>query len=106
MGSKQNYYLPGTIGWGSSFGGQPTALWYQPKPQVLNNSTTFGVHSNRFGFTISWATNVNVVVEACTNFVNSLWTPVFTNTLTNGTTSFSDPKWTNYPGRFYRLRSP
>jgi hypothetical protein len=34
-----------------------------------------------------------------------------TNTLntfvgTNGTSYFSDPQWTNYPGRFYRLRSP
>jgi hypothetical protein len=34
-----------------------------------------------------------------------------TNTLTtytgtNGMSYFSDPKWTNIPGRYYRLRSP
>ena len=29
-----------------------------------------------------------------------------TNTLTGGTAYFGDPQWTNYPGRFYRLRSP
>ena len=23
------YYLPGTTGWGSTFGGRPTALWSQ-----------------------------------------------------------------------------
>jgi hypothetical protein len=26
-------------------------------------------------------------------------------TLTGGSSYFSDPDWTNYPGRFYRLRS-
>ena len=32
--------------------------------------------------------------------------PVSTNALTNETFYFSDPKWTNYPGRFCRIRSP
>jgi hypothetical protein len=38
--------------------------------------------------------------------IRSLRQPVITNTLVNGTNYFSDPQWTNYPGRFYRLRSP
>jgi hypothetical protein len=46
------------------------------------------------------------VVEACTNLSNPVWQPVQTNTFTAGTAYFSDPQWTNYPGRFYRLRSP
>ena len=31
---------------------------------------------------------------------------VGTNTLTAGSSYFSDPQWTNHPSRFYRLRSP
>ena len=55
---------------------------------------------------ISWATNASVVVEACTNLANPVWCAVGTNTLTSGSSCFSDPQWTNYPARFYRLRSP
>jgi hypothetical protein len=29
-----------------------------------------------------------------------------TNTLAGGSFYFSDPEWTNYPSRFYRVRSP
>jgi hypothetical protein len=100
------YYLPGTTGWGSTFDGRPTALWFLPNPLIVNPSPGFGVQTNQFGFTISWATNISVVVEACTNLANPVWIPVSTNTLTGGTSHFSDPQWTNYPGRFYRLRSP
>jgi len=32
--------------------------------------------------------------------------PVQTNILTRDSSYFSDPQWTNYPGLFYRLRSP
>jgi hypothetical protein len=62
--------------------------------------------TNGFGFIISWATNLSVVVEACTNLANPIWSPVGTNTLTGGSSYFSDPQWTNHPARFYRLRSP
>jgi hypothetical protein len=97
------YYLPGTSGWSSTFDFRPTKLW---APLILNNNTGFGVLSNRFGFTISWATNLSVVVEACTNLVNPVWIPVATNPLVAGTNYFSDADWTNYPNRFYRVRSP
>ena len=98
------YYLPGTTGWNSpTFGGLLTALW---KPQVQTANDSFGVQTNQFGFNITWASGMVVVVEACTNFSNPVWQPVQTNTLTGGSSYFSDPQWTNYPGRFYRLRSP
>jgi hypothetical protein len=64
------------------------------------------VQTNQFGFIISWATNLSVVVEACTNLSNPTWSPVSTNILTNGSSYFGDPQWTNYPMRLYRLRSP
>jgi hypothetical protein len=100
------YYLPGTLAWGPSFSTLGTALWFLPNPLILNNGSSFGAPTNRFGFTISWATNLQVVVEACTNPANPIWLSVGTNTLTNGSSYFSDPQWTNYPARFYRLRSP
>jgi hypothetical protein len=99
------YYLPGTTGWGATFGGWPTAGWYQPKPTILGSGYGLGVQSNSFGFTISWATNISVIVQATINLANPVWTPVATNPLVSGTNYFSDPKWTNYPGRFYRVRS-
>ena len=97
------YYLLGTTGWGSTFDGCPTALWL---PQVQTTGASFGVQSNQFGFNINWASDAVVVVEACTNLANPVWNPVATNTFTGGTSYFCDPQWTNYPGRFYRLRSP
>jgi hypothetical protein len=45
------------------------------------------------------------VVEASTNFANATWLPLSTNTLTGGSSYFSDPKWANYSARFYRVRS-
>ena len=100
------YYLPGTTGWTSTSGGRPTALWHLPNPMILNNSPTFGVRTNQFGFLISWATNLPVVVEACTELASGAWSPVSTNALTNGTNYFTDPDWANHPTRLYRLRSP
>jgi hypothetical protein len=102
------YYLPGTTGWGSHFGSAPTAFWVLPNPLILNNGLKFGPQNNQFGLTISWASNATVVVEASTNLAHPVWSPVSTNTLTAaiGTNYFSDPHWTNYPSRFYRLRSP
>ncbi|MGH7954208.1 MAG: hypothetical protein ACREFE_20125, partial [Limisphaerales bacterium] len=79
------------------------ALWMLSSPTILNFEPDFGIHTNNFGFTISWATNTSVVVEASTNLQN--WTPVITNALVNGTNVFGDSTWTNYPQRFYRVRS-
>ncbi len=93
------YYVPGTSGWSSNFGGWPTALWYQPEPQILGGSYGLGVQSNQFNFTVSWATNTSMVIEACTNLTNPVWVPLTTNLLANGTNYFSDSQWTNFPNR-------
>jgi hypothetical protein len=100
------YYLPGTTGWSTTFGERPTATWLLPYPVILTTAPNFGIQTNQFGFIISWATNISVVVEASTNLTNPIWVPLQTNTLIGGSSFFSDPQWTNYPGRFYRLHSP
>jgi hypothetical protein len=65
---------------------------------------SMGVETNQFGFAIAGTGGLVVVVEACTNLANPVWAPLATNTLTTGSAYFSDPQWTNYPGRYYRLR--
>jgi hypothetical protein len=95
------FYLPNTIGWSATFSGTPAVLWNPSIP----NDRTLGVQSNQFGFTITGTTNIPVVVEASTNF-GSGWTLLKSLNLTNGSFYFSDPTWTNYSGRFYRIRSP
>ncbi len=100
------YYLPGTLGWSNTFAGRPTTQWFLPQPLVLSQGHGFGVQSNQFGFTISWATNVPVVVETCTNLANPVWLPASTNTLVGGASYFSDAQPVNLARRFYRLRSP
>jgi len=74
--------------------------------QVQTGDANFGVRTNQFGFTITGNSNLLVVVEACTSLGNSTWSQVGTNTLTSGSSYFSDPQWTNYPSRLYRVRSP
>jgi hypothetical protein len=95
------YYLPGTTGWSSTFGGRPTAPW---QPQATE--ARFGVGTNAFGFTVTWASGQIVVVEACTNLASPVWSPLQTNTLGSDPLDFSDLGWTNPPARFYRLRAP
>jgi hypothetical protein len=97
------YYLPGTLGWGTTLAGEPTAVWSLPYPLILSGGPDFGVQANRFGFIISWAANLPVVVQASSNLAQNVWTPIATNTLTNGASFFSDSTWTNAPVRFYRL---
>ena len=82
------YYLPGTTGWGSSFGGRRTALWV---PQMQTSNGSPGVQTNQFGFTINWATGMTIVVEACTTLANPTWSPISTNTLIDGSSYFNDP---------------
>jgi hypothetical protein len=99
------YYLPGTTGWSTNFALRPTSLWTLPYPVILNTTFPFGVQSNQFGFTVSWATNDSVVVEASTDLTNPKWSAVTTNALSGATFYFSDPEWIKYPSLFYRVRS-
>ncbi len=107
------YYMPNTAGWGATYGGapiagaRPTILW---NPQVLNDAS-FGVHNNQFGFNIIGISNSVIVIKACTNLLNAIWSPISTNKLnnftgTNNLSHFSDPQWQMYPRRFYGFSPP
>ena len=98
------YYLPGTTGW-EDFGqltGLPTVFW---NPQAQTSDGSFGVGNSGFGFNITGTSGLVVVVEGCSLAI-PIWVPLQTNILTGGSCYFSDPQWTNYPVRCYRLRSP
>lgn len=97
------YYLPNTTGWTNNpWGGCPTVLW---NPTVTADAT-FGIQADCFGFTFTNGGSPTVVVEACTNLTSPVWSPVTTNTLIGGSSSFGDHDWTNYPARFYRFQMP
>jgi hypothetical protein len=97
------YYLPGTSGWGTNFGGATAVLW---NPQAQTTDASFGVHSNQFGFNITGTPDIPFVVEAATNLASSGWVQLQSCTLTNGSFYFSDPQWTNFSARFYRFSAP
>jgi hypothetical protein len=100
------YYLPNANGWQATLGvhpAVPTAIW--TPLQVVTDDGNFGFQNNKFGFTVSGSINDVVVVEACTNLANPTWSYVNVVTLTGGAVLFSDARWTNYPSRFYRVRS-
>jgi len=103
------YYLAGTTGWGATFGGVPTVAL---SPQQIssaglqNNARVFSAgQNNEFGFTFTGTNTQVVVVEATSNFSNPDWQPIQTNTMTGNFLFFGDPAWSNYPARFYRVRS-
>ena len=97
--------MPGTTGWAAfaTNTGLPVVLW---NPEFQTGEGGFGVLNNQFGFNIRGTTNIPILVEASANLASAAWTSLLTCTLTNGSICFSDGDWTNYPARFYRIRSP
>ena len=102
-GDLMVYYLPGAANWGPDLGGLQTALWV---PVIQPLTGDFGTASNEFNFEIVWASGQTVVVEAEEDLSAMNWIPVSTNLLTADSLHFVDPGWTNYPARFYRVRTP
>ena len=87
------------------YGGPLAANWL---PVIQSSGASFGVLTNTFGFAISAPFSMSIVVQvqACTNLASGAWSALQSCTLTNGSSQFSDPAWTNYPGRFYRISYP
>ena len=101
-GHLVSYYLPNATGWGSGFAGLSAVLW---NPLIQASGSSFGVNDNQFGFNITGTANIPIVVEACTNLANPVWTPLQTLNLTSGS-FFTEPFQANSSGRFYRISSP
>jgi hypothetical protein len=99
------YYMPGATGWDdfSANTGVPVVLW---NPMIQTSDGSFGVSNNQFGFNITSTTNIQIVVEACTNLAKPFWTPLQAFGIASSSFYFSDPQWTNFPGCFYRISAP
>lgn len=97
------YYLPGAMDWGGGFCGRPAVLW---NPSVQAGDASFGVGTKGFGFNITGTANIPIVVEASTNPAAGPWLPLISLNLSGGWFHFSDPEWTRYPARFYRVHTP
>jgi hypothetical protein len=75
----------------------------QIPPAIVVNDSSFGVHSNQFGFNVRAIPGQAVVIEASTDLVN--WVSVQTNVVTtSGLISFTDPESGLFPHRYYRVR--
>jgi hypothetical protein len=96
------YYLPGASGWSSTYDGYSTVLW---NPLIQPGASGFGVKTNHFGFYITGTRNIPIVIEASTNLAGSVWTPLQTLRLTNGSVYFNDTYQPGNPARYYRIGS-
>jgi hypothetical protein len=94
--------MPGTTGWDSTFSGRPTMLWNP----VLQENPGFGVGTNGFSFNVTGTSGIPLIIEAAEDLANPIWSPLFTNRLTDVPLHFTDALWTNYPSRLYRARPP
>jgi hypothetical protein len=112
------YFLPGSF-WPDPWwhlGYLPMSSFYgtlnfplvelERNPLIQTGDGSFGVQNGQFGFNITGTADIPIVVEACSNLANPVWTPLAAMTLTNGSVYFSEPVQTNSPGRFYRIGSP
>lgn len=100
------YHIPGYPGWDTiSDPSITTGLWTLPYPVILNSGIGFSSVGHAFEFTVSWATNIPVVVEAKALTGIENWVPVSTNTFTDGISKFTDSQTGDKPTRAYRARS-
>ena len=100
---------------GGNGGVNPDYVAFTPLPLPPWNAqvqfdSNFGIKSNQFGFDI-YGADWPFVVDAATGLGDPIWFPLATNIITNGGTTngvayFGDSQRTNYPVRFYRVRSP
>jgi hypothetical protein len=92
------YYLPGTTGWTSTYGGLPTAPWLPDVRQTGRNA------AGDFTLSAFWASGQTVRIEAATRLMNPDWTAIHTTAIPpSGTLEFTDPSSASHPARFYRI---
>ena len=63
-----------------------------------------GILTNRFGFTVKGVPYQPISILASTNLAGTNWTVVRNTVLGSTPFYFSDPSWTGYQRRFYRVR--
>jgi hypothetical protein len=94
---KTMYYVPGTIGWGPTYAGYPTA------PLTLSVSAPT-VQGSQLSFSVAGPSGISVVVESCRSLDSTTWLPIQVGNLSTGTLQVTDADWANHPRQFYRAR--
>jgi len=89
------YYLPGTTGWGSTFGGRPTAMWL---PLMLDLPS--GPPSTQLILHTTSPAPSQVRVQRSTNLIH--WQDWQTVTKAAGPSTLQDAEAGTTPNRFYR----
>lgn len=97
------YVTFSATGWGATYGGRPV--------QVLNPLLSVGTISSadravEFPFSINSATDQSYIIEACTDLLNPVWVSIGSAPTVLGSGTFVDLDRTNFPARFYRVRTP
>jgi hypothetical protein len=82
------YYREGTTGWGETFAEIPTRA-LGPGDFIIDKN--FRIRDGKFSATLVGPSSATLVVEACADLANPVWTPVSTNNLAQGEHAFTDP---------------
>ena len=93
------YYLPGTTGWGDTFGDRPAKLW-----NPIFTAVRLG--PGALSCTVTGTANIPVGVEACPDLLSDQWLRLQTTNLTGGVLEFRDSDATGHPSRYYRIAAP
>jgi len=64
--------------------------------------TGINVSNNGINLELTGSTGRTYSIQAASDAALSIWSPISTNTATNGVLSLNDPTAANYPARFYR----
>jgi hypothetical protein len=78
-------------------------LW---NPVIQTSDGSFSVRNGQFGFNITSIPIIPIVVEACSNLANPVWTPLRALWLGNVPFYFNEPFRAENSGRYYRISAP
>jgi len=97
------YYLPGTSGWGSTFGGRPALLWNPAFDQCLPDTPTSG----SLQLTITGTATIPLRVESSDGLNPANWALLDNVSVgSGGRVSLGDPATGATSQRFYRIIFP
>ncbi len=95
--SANIYYLPGSIGWTSTYNGLPTALW---NPTFTSTDLVSGNPS----FIVTGTPGIPVTLETRTNLIFGEWSQLQTSNIPpSGTLEFIDTESVGHTIHFYRI---
>lgn len=100
-GNPAVYYLAESGTWGTTFCGAEATAW---TPVMAGPGR---VQDNAFEFTVSWAKNRSILVQASPSLETPVWGNVQSAAMSaDGTCSINDTNWVSQAARYYRVVEP